>query len=293
MNRTKKHVKTNRPLLKLLFPALFVFPFTFLAACSAPGKTPDQDQDSRKNAVQIEKKEMTASEESLMNLTNTHFSTSLFHYTAGSSLQELHFFAEEWKDGVLSPIGNGTGGPVGQDSAGSPETSGKSSSDFQGDIAILIDRGDNPGVTFSWQDGNGSGTTYYTPLEETFLHSALTSLQDNALQIPYNQKTALVAVAENNSDYLETVCPADYGDLLSIADRQYERVLFFGVVLTDFPVEQELVSFHGTVLDSADLSPETLEWLAWYNTLPLEQQLAQSHIPPEFMELSETETSTP
>ena len=292
MSRTKKHAKTNGSLLKLLFPALFVFPVAFLAACSAPGKTPDQDQDSRKNAVQIEKKELTASEESLMNLTNTHFSTSLFHYNADASLQELHFFAEEWKDGVLSPIGSGTGGPVFQGIADSSETSGKSGSDFQGDIAILIDRGDNPGVTFSWQDGNGSGTTY-TPLEETFLHSALTSLQDNTLQIPYNQKIPLVAVAENNSDFLEAVCPADYSDLLSIADRQYERVLFFGVVFTDFPVEQELVSFHGTVRDSADLSPETLDWLTWYNTLPLEQQLAQSHLPPEFLEATESKTDTP
>lgn len=44
-------------------------------------------------------------------------------------------------------------------------------------------------------------------------------------------------------------------------------------------VENEVVEFHGQSFSKSDLSEETLEWLAWYNSLSPEKQLAVSSIP--------------
>ena len=41
------------------------------------------------------------------------------------------------------------------------------------------------------------------------------------------------------------------------------------------------IRFHDEVFKRADLSPETIEWLEWYNELAEEEQLAISYIPGE------------
>ena len=41
----------------------------------------------------------------------------------------------------------------------------------------------------------------------------------------------------------------------------------------------ETVEFDGQLFKKADLSKETLEWLEWYNSLPIEEQLAVNSIP--------------
>ncbi len=43
----------------------------------------------------------------------------------------------------------------------------------------------------------------------------------------------------------------------------------------------ETVVFDGEKFNKADLSQDTLEWLEWYNSLPMEEQLAVSAIPSE------------
>lgn len=40
------------------------------------------------------------------------------------------------------------------------------------------------------------------------------------------------------------------------------------------------------MVDAEGLSKETLEWLDWYNSLPEEQQLAVSAVPPDLLEES-------
>lgn len=44
------------------------------------------------------------------------------------------------------------------------------------------------------------------------------------------------------------------------------------------------VRFGDKMIDTEGLSKETLEWLAWYNSLTEEEQLAISAVPPELME---------
>ena len=54
------------------------------------------------------------------------------------------------------------------------------------------------------------------------------------------------------------------------------------------------VTFAGRTIDRADLSAATLDWLAWYNSLPEETQLAVSFIPSDLLEaigLSGSETT--
>ena len=44
------------------------------------------------------------------------------------------------------------------------------------------------------------------------------------------------------------------------------------------------VRFGNRWIDADGLSEETREWLSWYNSLPEEEQLAVSYIPPEVYE---------
>lgn len=44
------------------------------------------------------------------------------------------------------------------------------------------------------------------------------------------------------------------------------------------------VQFGDRIVDAKGLSEETLEWLSWYNSLPKEQQLAISAVPPDLLE---------
>ena len=43
--------------------------------------------------------------------------------------------------------------------------------------------------------------------------------------------------------------------------------------------KRETVMFNGQAFDKADLSQETIEWLAWYNGLTKDEQLAVDFIP--------------
>ena len=45
----------------------------------------------------------------------------------------------------------------------------------------------------------------------------------------------------------------------------------------------ETVVFNGESLPAEGLSPETLDWLCWYNLLPREEQLALSYIPGDLL----------
>ena len=46
------------------------------------------------------------------------------------------------------------------------------------------------------------------------------------------------------------------------------------------------VRFGDRWVDADGLSEETLDWLAWYNALPEEQQRAVSSLPPDLLEQS-------
>lgn len=46
------------------------------------------------------------------------------------------------------------------------------------------------------------------------------------------------------------------------------------------------VRYGDRMVDAEGLSKETLEWLDWYNSLPEEQQLAVSAVPPDLLEES-------
>lgn len=48
---------------------------------------------------------------------------------------------------------------------------------------------------------------------------------------------------------------------------------------------KQTVSFHEKTFNKADLSEETLKWLAWYNELSETEQLAISYIPSDLREL--------
>ena len=45
------------------------------------------------------------------------------------------------------------------------------------------------------------------------------------------------------------------------------------------------VTFQDRTFRKADLSSETIDWLAWYNALPQEEQLAISYIPADLYAL--------
>ena len=51
------------------------------------------------------------------------------------------------------------------------------------------------------------------------------------------------------------------------------------------PTQADTISFHDTVIHTADLSPSTAQWLTWYNALSEEEQLAVSYIPSDLYEL--------
>lgn len=49
--------------------------------------------------------------------------------------------------------------------------------------------------------------------------------------------------------------------------------------------QSDTIRFHDKALNIADLSPSTAQWLAWYNALSEEEQLAVSYIPSDLYEL--------
>lgn len=51
------------------------------------------------------------------------------------------------------------------------------------------------------------------------------------------------------------------------------------------PSQAETIHFHDKVLNIADLSPDTAQWLTWYNTLSEEEQQAVSYVPSDLYEL--------
>lgn len=51
------------------------------------------------------------------------------------------------------------------------------------------------------------------------------------------------------------------------------------------PTPEDTITFHDNVLNKADLSPDTAQWLTWYNNLSEEEQLAVSYIPSDLYEL--------
>ena len=50
--------------------------------------------------------------------------------------------------------------------------------------------------------------------------------------------------------------------------------------------DPQTVTFHGKEYPAGSLSEETLDWLALYNLLPQEEQLAMSYIPGDLLELA-------
>ena len=51
------------------------------------------------------------------------------------------------------------------------------------------------------------------------------------------------------------------------------------------PSQAETICFHDNALNTAELSPDTVQWLTWYNTLSEEEQLAVSYVPSDLYEL--------
>lgn len=64
--------------------------------------------------------------------------------------------------------------------------------------------------------------------------------------------------------------------------------LILGLTVCGCSSETEVVDtsveFHGQLFNKSDLSEETLKWLEQYNSLPVEDQLAISFIPPELLD---------
>jgi len=54
---------------------------------------------------------------------------------------------------------------------------------------------------------------------------------------------------------------------------------------TSQPSQADTIHFHDKLLNIADLSPSTAQWLTWYNGLSEEDQLAVSYIPSDLYEL--------
>lgn len=61
-----------------------------------------------------------------------------------------------------------------------------------------------------------------------------------------------------------------------------------------FEQRDELIWYEGTAYQKSSLSPETLEWLAWYTSLTREEQLALSIVPEQLIQddLQKDENST-
>lgn len=51
------------------------------------------------------------------------------------------------------------------------------------------------------------------------------------------------------------------------------------------PSQEDTIRFHDKVLNIADLSPSTKQWLTWYNGLSEDEQMAVSYIPSDLYEL--------
>ena len=52
-------------------------------------------------------------------------------------------------------------------------------------------------------------------------------------------------------------------------------------IYNNVDTKADMVEYQGRMFNKADLSPETIEWLEWYNELSETEQLAISYIPHE------------
>ena len=69
-----------------------------------------------------------------------------------------------------------------------------------------------------------------------------------------------------------------------MVDRKQKDIFFVTTSRKEGTGNQ--VRFGDRMVDADGLSEETLEWLDWYNSLPEEQQLAISAVPPDLLEES-------
>ena len=66
--------------------------------------------------------------------------------------------------------------------------------------------------------------------------------------------------------------------------RVYAAALCLAALLTGCgDTGENLIQFGDRMVEAENLSEETLEWLTWYNSLPEEEQLKVSAIPPDLL----------
>lgn len=82
---------------------------------------------------------------------------------------------------------------------------------------------------------------------------------------------------EDNQSNFGTGFEYQYGDDDTIEIFMNEK----WIVFEHREDTENQVRFGGHMVDADKLSKETLEWLAWYNSLPEEDQLAVNYIPPD------------
>lgn len=276
----------NRPIaikhylkgLALPILTLSLFPLT---ACGTSA-WPEASDTAPLSAMQL--RPLSLSEEDKqkqsVSLDDTQVTSQSYEYQTDRSMIEIHFFIEEFKDGILTCLAE-AGGPA-------PES---------GTFAVLFDPDE---ITLSWEGGDFSHLIDTSPGEIGVGFPSSTQLPD-LTPLRYNEKEAVAVLVGSRSGSNENVTAADYHDLLSLKEKNYERVIFVTVAFTDFSVKDGLASYHGTLRDKSDLSSDTIRWLENYNQMDVFYQLCLSYMPPEFMNFTdsdlpvltiETETST-
>lgn len=199
---------------------------------------------------------------------DTHSTSRVYEYQSDRSMKEIHFFIEEFKDGILTCLAE-EGGPAAE----------------CGTFSVLF----NPDeITLSWEGGTSSHSIDTVSSGSDGSYTRSPHLSD-PITIRYNEKETVAAVVFDESGSAENIDAADYHDLLSLKEKNYERVIFVTAAFTDFSVRDGLASYHGTLRDKSVLSSDTVRWLENYQQMDVFHQLSLSYMPPEFMNVTGTD----
>lgn len=255
---------------------------------SASSAWTDASDTAPLNAMQLQELPMPEEDQQQQDISpiNTHSTIRVYEYQTDRSMKEIHFFIEEFKDGILTCL----------DEAGGPASE-------CGTFSVLF----NPDeITLSWEGGTSSHPINSDSGDSSTLSGGSSTLSGDSYTLPdgssilspqlsepttlrYNEKEAVAAVVFDESGSAENVDAADYHDLLSLKEKNYERVIFVTAAFTDFSVRDGLASYHGTLRDKSVLSSDTIRWLEHYQRMDVFHQLCLSYMPPEFMNVTGTD----